>query len=239
MKSSHQIYLKKYRSEKKTQEKPVGKTLQILNIPPYATESAIRRIFSEVGEVERVSLIENYKNEHKSLYKIPSVFFKDPLPSKFLIGFVVFKKSSSLDAVWKIEALPALSTEEYPILTGIEKWTSELNERIIDTDAMQQEINLYIQHYDKVKAAEEEKANGEDDDGWITVGKKGGFQQNETVIGKLEKKYDSQKKKNIKNFYSFEFRESKKQQLMELRKKFEEDKVKLNLLKQNRKFKPY
>lgn len=232
--------MKKYRSQKKSPEKPVGKTLLVLNIPPYATESAIKRVFTEaVGEVEKVILIDSFKNEHKSLYQIHSEFFKDPLPSKFLIGFIVFKKSTSLDAVWRLEELPPLSTQEHPILTGLAKWTAEYNSRTIDTEAMQNEINFYMQHYDKVKAANEIN-DGVDDDGWTTVGKKtSGFQQNEKVINKLETKLKTQKKKNLKNFYTFEFRESKKQHLLELRKRFEDDKAKLNSLKQNRKFKPY
>lgn len=241
--SSHCIYMKKYRSEKKTQEKPVGKTLLVLNIPPYATESAIKRVFSEAtGDVERVTLFDSFKNEHKSLYQVHSEFFSNPLPSKFLIAYVVFKKSSSLDNIWKLDQLPPLSTDEHPILTGVAKYIEEYNKRTIDTDAMQTEINLYMQHYDKVKNGEESKEDEADDDGWVTVGKKGnnpGFQQNEKVISKLETKVQAQKKRNIKNFYSFEFRDGKKQELMDLRRRYEDDKARLNSMKQNRKFKPY
>lgn len=244
LKSCHTIFMKKYRSEKKSQEKPVGKTLLVLNIPPYATENALKRIFSEsVGEVERVTLIESYKNEHKSLYQVHSEFFNDSLPSKFFIGFVVFRKSKSLDAIFHLNSLPPLSTNEHPILTGIAKWTAEYNSRYsIDTEAMQKEINLYMAHYDKVKTAGELRGNEEDDDGWVTVGKQGnnpGFTQNEKVVSKLEQKVQNEKKKNLKNFYSFEYREGKKRQLIELRKKFEDDKAKLNSMKQNRRFKPF
>lgn len=238
--------MQKYRSAKKSLDKPVGKTLQILNIPPYATESAIKRIFNEtVGEVDRVNLFDSHKNEHKSLYQINSEYFKDRLPFKFLIGFVIFKKASSLDAVFRLESLPPLSTKDDPILTGVAKWTQEYNKaNCVDVEAMQNEINLYMQHYDKIKAAESAQQNDGDDDGWVTVGKKGniqGFSQHENVIGKLEKKIETQRKKtkNMKNFYSFELREGKKRHILELRKKFEEDRAKLNSMKQNRKFKPY
>ena len=40
------------------------------------------------------------------------------------------------------------------------------------------------------------------------------------------------------NFYSFQIRESKKNKIVEMRKKFEEDKQKINRMKQERKFKP-
>jgi ribosomal RNA-processing protein 7 len=237
--------MNKYRSAKKSLDKPVGKTLQIHNIPPYATESAIKRIFSEtVGEVDRVTLFDSHKNEHKSLYQVNSEFFKDKLPFKFLIGFVIFKKALSLDAVFRLDSLPPLSTKEEPVLTGVAKWMDEHNKaNDIDIEAMQNEINLYMQHFDKVKSAETHQDEG-DDDGWVTVGKKGnvqGFSQHETIISKLEQKVAAQKKKskNMKNFYSFELREGKKRHLLELRRKFEDDRSKLNSMKQNRKFKPY
>lgn len=237
--------MKKYRSEKKTASKPVGKTLTVLNVPPYATEESLKRVFSVVGLVESVQLIDNYKNEHKSKYNITTKFFDDRRPFTFQIGFVVFKKSESLDLVLRINELPALSTEENPVLTGISKWTAEYNSRVIDTDEMRKEIDLYMNHYDKVKKAEDDQGNDEvDDDGWVTVGKKGhnsGFKQKESVISRLEQKIQNRNKraKQMSNFYTFEMRENKRNQLMELRKNFENDKMKMQQMKSTRKFKPY
>jgi ribosomal RNA-processing protein 7 len=253
---SHQIFLKKYQSEKKSNLKPVGKTLLILNVPPYADDKSLSRVFSEAssGEVERVILTDSYKNEHKSLYAIKSKYFQEKLPFKFLIAFIVFKKSSSLETILRVKYLPALNDDEHQILTGIEKWKSEQNEKMsIDTTEMQQEINDYMKHYDKVKQASElQNANTDDDDGWITVGSKGnhsGFKQSESTIHKLEQKIENQKKKarqlSVKNYqkistlYAFETRENKKQELFELRRKFQEDRKKINAMKQTRKFKPY
>jgi ribosomal RNA-processing protein 7 len=242
--SSHMVYLKKYRSEKKSLEKPIGKTLVVYNIPPYATQDSISRVFSTAGPIEKLTLTDCHQNEKKTKYQIPSQYFNDPLPFKFLIAFVVYKKSSSLDAALKFEKLPALSTEEDPVLTGVAKWTAEYNKRSIDTEDMQKEIDEYMKHYDKVKKAEEMQENAEDDEGWVTVGKKGhnaGFSQNEVIVNKLEQKLASQRKKakHLKNFYAFEFKDNKKKQLIELRRKFEEDKDKMNAMRLNRKFKPY
>lgn len=257
--TAHSIYVKKYRSDKKSARKPIGKTLIALNIPPYADEKSIARVFSKIGEVENVILIENFTNEHKTKYQIASEFFNDKLPFKFLIGFIIFKKSSSVDNLINLKnfSLPPLSTKENPVLTGVDKWTAEHNSRFIDPEEMQKEIDEYMSHYDKVKRAENENQNNGDDDedeeGWTTVGKKGnfaGFKQNEAVVHRLEQKIESQKKRAKdmlkKNFqrvsntlYAFESREGKKQELIELRKKFQDDKAKLQAMRQNRKFKPY
>lgn len=243
--TSHCVYLHKYRSEKKYSDKPVGKTLTVLNIPPYATEEAIERVFGIAGQIEKVTLIDSHKNEHKTKYQIKSDFFNEPRPFKFQIAFIVFKKSESLDLIFRCKELPPLSTTENPVLTGIAKWTDQYNKRTVNVEDMQKEIDEYMKHYDKVKKAEAMQDDEEgDDDGWVTVGKKGnnaGFKQKESVISKLEKKLQDQRKKtkSLTNFYSFELRESKKQQLMDLRKKFDDDKTKMNSMRQNRKFKPY
>ena len=191
-----------------------------------------------------MTLVDSYKNEQKTKYQVKSEFFSDPRFFKFQIAFVVFKKSESLELILRCNKLPALSTDENPVLTGIAKWTEQYNKRSVNMEEMQTEIDTYMKHYDKVKKAGDVQEDEADDDGWVTVGKKGNiasFKQKESVVGKLEKKLQDQRKKakNLTNFYSFENRESKKQQLMELRKKFEDDKMKMNSMKQNRKFKPY
>ena len=240
--SAHYIYIRKYRSEKKSADKPFGKTLTVLNIPPYANEKSIARVFTVAGLVQKVTLIDSYKNEHQTKYEIKSEYFKEPHPFKFQIGFIVFNKSESLDIIFRIDELPALNCEESPILTGVAKWTDQYNKRVVDTVKMQKEIDDYMKIYDKIKKAGDVPEEA-DDDGWTTVGKKGqnaGFKQKESVISKLEQKIRDQKKKaQLSNFYSFELRESKKQQLMNLRRKFEDDKLKMHSMKQNRKFKPY
>lgn len=236
--------MKKYRSEKKSLDKPVGKTLTVLNVPPYATEESIARVFSVAGPVEQVTLVDSYKNELKNKYQVKSDFFNEARAMKHQIGFVVYKRSESLDLILRSKELPPLSTAEHPILTGVAKWTAQYNSQTVDTDKMQEEIDDYMKHYDKVKKAEETQGDEGDDGEWITVGKRGhnaGFKQKESVISRLEQKIQDQKNKakNLTSFYTFEMRESKKQQLVELRKKYEEDKLKMYSMKQNRKFKPY
>lgn len=238
--SAHQIFIKKHRSEKKSSDKPAGKTLTVLNLPPYVTEEALTRVFSIAGPVEKVTLIDSYKNADKSKYQIKSAFFEEKIPFKFLIGFIVFRKSESVDVIFRLKSLPPINTEEAPVLQGIAKWTAEYNKRTVNIDDMQKDIDEYMKHYDKVKKLGDMQ-DVADDDGWVTVGKKEGFKQKESVVSKLEEKIQNQKKKakSMSGFYTFEMRESKKQQLIDLRSKFEQDKLKMQSLKLNRKFKPY
>lgn len=55
------------------------------------------------------------------------------------------------------------------------------------------------------------------------------------------KRSDKKKKKDteLKNFYRFQVREEKMKQLGQLRKKFEEDKKKVERMKATRKFNPF
>ncbi|XP_070503657.1 ribosomal RNA-processing protein 7 homolog A isoform X2 [Chironomus tepperi] len=215
-KDAHQIFMKKYRSDKKSSNKPAGKTLLVLNIPPYVTKESLMDVFNVIEDVDTITLIDDYSNEHKT---------------------------NSLDTILTLSDLPPMN--ETP--AGIEKWTVEHNKKIININDMQSEIDEYMKHFDKIVDNNQDNTEA-DEDGWIQVGKKGhyaGFKQSETVVHRLEEKLQYQRKKAKKNLqqisgiYAFEARENKKQELIELRKKFEEDKSKLQAMKQNRKFKPY
>lgn len=239
--SANTILLKKYKSQNKSADKPLGKTLQVQNIPPYATIDAIRRVFEIAGPIESVNLFDKWENEHKFKYDVPSKYFNEPLPFTFKIGIIVYKKSSSLDIILKCKELPALSSDEQPILTGVDKWIDEYNRsQQVDADEMMQEINEYMQHHDKVLADEEQKQNGEDEEGWTVVSKKGqnaGFKQTPGTVQKLTQKLRKQKK-GLKSFYTFELRESKKQDLMNLKRKFDVDKERLRGMKKRKTFMP-
>lgn len=214
----------------------------MLNIPPYVTETALEEAFTKLaGQVDRVQLCDRNSSGDVDKYSIKSEIFAPVASCKFKKAFVIFKKSESINLVMKSKSLPPI--EDLTILSGVAKWTSEHNSRFVDKEEMQKEIDEYMKHYDKVKLAVSQQAEEDDDEGWTVVGKqaKDGFQQKQSTISKLEQKIRDQKKKakSLTNFYTFEQRESKKQQLLDLRKKFENDKFKMQSIKMNRKFKPY
>lgn len=69
-----------------------------------------------------------------------------------------------------------------------------------------------------------------DEEGFITVTRK----EREDIV--VEKK---NRAVNLEDFYKFQKREKRKQKMDEMRRKFEEDKIKVERAKEGRKFKPF
>ncbi|XP_068096337.1 ribosomal RNA-processing protein 7 homolog A [Hyperolius riggenbachi] len=93
----------------------------------------------------------------------------------------------------------------------------------------------------------EEKAKEEgvpDEEGWVTVTRKGGrcpgLARNESFNNRvMEREKKSRAQKELLNFYAWQHRNNKRENLVELRKRFEEDKQKIALMREQRKFRPY
>lgn len=222
--SQHILYVKEHSVKLQTPEKPGRRTLFVTNVPPYATEQSFKHIFSEAG-------------------KVTSVIFERPTNTGFKTAYVVFKTPEQLYKATQLNVLKPLSLEKQPIQTGISKWVSEYNKTITNQQKLQQYIKKVIQSYDKEEYQRKLKEgnNKTDDEGWTVVTKKGrtpGLSRKKSVTNKINEKIKN-KQKVLKNFYRFQIRESKMNHLASLRKKFEEDKKKINLLKQSRKFKPF
>jgi len=69
-----------------------------------------------------------------------------------------------------------------------------------------------------------------DEDGFITVTRR---ERDEPVVAKKNKSMD------LEDFYRFQKREKREKRMDELRRKFEEDKLKVERAKEGRKFKPF
>ncbi|GFG32983.1 hypothetical protein Cfor_09874 [Coptotermes formosanus] len=167
----------------------------------------------------------------------------------FRVAYVVFDDNRGLQGALKLgknmEPM-VLCTAETPITCGLEKWCQEYNNRIPDMSLLQKDIDTFMEKFDheaSKKALQEKEAMQEDEEGWIMVTKRGrkpGFPRKESVEKKIMgKEKQRRSKKELQNFYRFQIRESKMKHLVNLRKKFEEDKKKLALLKQSRRFKPF
>ncbi|XP_014608975.1 PREDICTED: ribosomal RNA-processing protein 7 homolog A [Polistes canadensis] len=226
----HQLFLKKHWIKKQEPEYPRGRTLFLLNVPPYATTDSLKNAFTKLcGEVL-------------------SVVFTTPVG--FKTAYIVFENESSLDKALRIPSDHAicLSTEEETYLTGYEKWCTEYNDSLQSEKDLKKEICKYMSMYDQRIAdriARQKSAEEAEEDGWVTVTsrkKRGKFatSRKESTINKIRTNIElKNRKKQLLNFYTFQIRESKKQHLAELRKKFELDKKKLQELKKRRTFKPF
>ena len=92
-----------------------------------------------------------------------------------------------------------------------------------------------------------EKRNLPDADGFVTVTRARGHRNTNkdgsgatmTAVNPSVVKDLKPKDHGLVDFYRFQMREGKRNQLAELRKRFEEDKLKIEELKKKRKFKPF
>ncbi|KDR09508.1 ribosomal RNA-processing protein 7 homolog A isoform X1 [Zootermopsis nevadensis] len=246
--TQHWLYYKEHSVREKNSSKPTNRTLFIINVPPYCNKDCFKRIFSVCGSV--TSVFFHQKPSAGTTPPEESQFFtKCPRIKGFKVAYVVFEDNRGLQRALKLgeNMKPViLCTKETPILCGLQKWCQEYNNRIPDISLLQKEIDTFMEKFDDEahrKALKEKEMMQEDEEGWITVTKRGrkpGFARKESVEKKIMgKEKQRRSKKELRNFYRFQIRESKMKHLVNLRKKFEEDKKKLALLKQSRRFKPF
>lgn len=192
------------------------RTIEVLNMPPYATESDVKEVFSRLDPVKEVTAT-----------SVPSTFR------------VTFEKLSSVDKALRLTSLEPLSNP----ITGLQKWIRCQNNTVKDCKSLQRQVDQFMHRYDKEVKQQKRSAKKVDDEGWTVVTKKSrtpGLSRKESVASKLEIKANKGKeRKQLTDFYVFQKRESKMNQIVEMRKKYEEDKEKVNAMKQARRFRPY
>jgi len=84
------------------------------------------------------------------------------------------------------------------------------------------------------KPKEKKPTHEEAEDGWITVHRK---RSDTRQLKQAKKKSKKSEKEKLVNFYAFEVKEAKLQKHKELLAKFEEDKKRLQKMREQRKFK--
>ncbi|XP_077980643.1 ribosomal RNA-processing protein 7 homolog A-like [Glandiceps talaboti] len=244
------FYFKEHRVKEKSPNKPEKRTLFVINIPPYCNEECLQRLFSCCGKVEHVLFQQREGHTDSSSDKETSKYFQTGNQIKgYKVAYVIFENEKSLQKAKTIKFTEpmCLSTNKNPILSGMKKWCKDYHDSIPDVNELQKEIDEYMAEYDKKKLQEEEEeAEAEgvaDEDGWVTVTRKGrnpGTARTELNQQKAIKKEKKQKEKQeLMNFYRFQYRESRREHIANLRQMFEEDKQKIASMKSARKFKPY
>ncbi|KAA8584831.1 hypothetical protein FQN60_003525 [Etheostoma spectabile] len=146
-----------------------------------------------------------------------SRFFKPVAKQGFRVGYVVFENSSSLRAAKSHprDVSLVVCTEQRPVKTGVQKWIQQYTESFINPDILQKIVDSFMEGYDKRKEEEVERQREaaeqqkEDEEGWVKV---------------------TRGAKGTKG---------RPHNIADLRKKFEEDKQRIALLRAQRKFKPY
>lgn len=245
-----QLFVQKHSTKKVTEDKPFGKTLLVINVPPYINEDQLRAAFQSLGSIESVFISENsneYKNDETSTIESQTKYFRKTNEIfGFKIAHIVFKLTKSVERALKLSKVTIEPKEDGSHLcTGIAKWNKQYMDSLIDETGLQAEVNDYMKAFDEREHEErlEAKKTEVDDDGWTVVkrGKAGGgFQQKESILKALEDKMEKGKeKKEFDNFYAFQIRQSKQKHIVSLRKKFAQDKLKIEAMKKARRFKPF
>lgn len=141
------------------------------------------------------------------------------------------------------ESAQPLGFERYVLAYDLSRPDAAELQEEVDTFMMKFKADEYQKEREKL-----ERMNQMDDDGFTVVvrHKKTKATDGTIHVGSItaeaaeaQKEVAAKKKKELVNFYRFQMREKKQNELVDLRRRFEEDKAKIAQLKQTRKFKPY
>ncbi|XP_061495330.1 ribosomal RNA-processing protein 7 homolog A isoform X4 [Rhineura floridana] len=167
----------------------------------------------------------------------------------FQVAYIVFKSPAGVQAAKCLSTQEpvVISSNRHPIQTGIHKWITRYAASVVDPTELKTEVDAFMQAYDQKVAKEEAKAEKEDglpdEEGWVKVTRKGrkpGLPRTEAAnMRALEREKRKRAHKELLNFYAWQHRETKREHIAQLRKKFEEDKQKIAVMRAQRKFRPY
>lgn len=248
----HSVCVKEHKVRaEKTAQRPLDRTLFAINIPPYCSEGILKDVFGQFGPVQSVELREKPGSLEHSGPKL-SKYFTPTQKQGFKVGYIVFQDASSISAAKShpLDVPLVVSTEERPVKIGLQKWIQQYSEAFVQSDKLQEAVDTFLQGYDKRKEEEAERQKKEaeeqkeDEEGWVKVtrGSRGAKARPHTEAANqkaLQREKRKKKRKELINFYTWQHRNTQKEHIADLRKKFEEDKQRIALLRAQRKFRPY
>ncbi|TRY82150.1 hypothetical protein DNTS_009463 [Danionella cerebrum] len=238
----HQLCVKEHRvrSESNTL-RPLDRTLFVLN-------AAVRELFSRFGAVESVELCEKPGAAEQQTDAHLSQFFKGAKRRCFKVAYVVFRNPSSVETAKRHPVNEPLVVQAAK--TGLSKWIEEYSESLVKASSLQEAVDQFMISFDTHREQEVERRKKEaelqqeDEEGWVKVTKSNRSVKlrphSESANQKtLQREDRKRKRKELLNFYSWQHRNTQREHIAELRKKFEEDKQRIALLRAQRKFRPY
>ncbi|KAJ8363314.1 hypothetical protein SKAU_G00121450 [Synaphobranchus kaupii] len=215
------------------------------------SQGEVRELFSQFGPIQSVELRERPGTAEPTESKLFK-YFTPTQKEGFKVGYIVFKNGSSVTAAKSHppDTPLVVSTEERPVRTGLQKWIRQYSNSIIQPDKLQADVDSFMQEFDKKKEESEqqkkeaEKRQEEDEEGWVKVtrgvrGSKARPHSEAANQKALQRENRKKKRKELLNFYSWQHRNTQREHIAELRRKFEEDKQRIAMLRSQRKFRPY
>ncbi|KAL6071254.1 Ribosomal RNA-processing protein 7 A [Balamuthia mandrillaris] len=234
--------------EEEKLEADADRTLLIQNPIYDCTAEDLERIFSRCGKIRSIAFKSKPQPGSKRL-KAELALDLDPLSDIYV--HLVFEEVESV-AVALATDWASLSSQltEQGDQRGVEKWISDYHKARPDPAKVQAQVDAFMFEFDKkqeIQRKEEEASWGKpDEDGFILVQSKRGRKRLSdgtiAVTGtRVTKKLIAKGKQErvLSDFYRFQKRELRRQELADLRVKFEEDKKKIAMLRAARKFKPF
>ncbi|KAG2195456.1 hypothetical protein INT47_000421 [Mucor saturninus] len=259
----HYFYMRKHESKAIVDEDIKDRTLFLLNLPADTTDRHIRKLFkghaieqitykdfgsSAAEEYHKRAVNDETKENNKHVRELRKLF---TCGSSAHVVFTTEEDLSSVLNMRRVEKKWASDdSTEQPL--GFERYVLAYDLSRPNAAELQQEVDSYMMKFkaDEYQKEREklERMNQMDDDGFTTVvrHKKTKASDGTIHVGSItaeaaeaQKVHQAKKKKELVNFYRFQMREKKQNELVDLRRRFEEDKAKIAQLKQTRKFKPY
>eukprot|EP00033_Pygsuia_biforma_P003559 GCRY01003894.1.p1 GENE.GCRY01003894.1~~GCRY01003894.1.p1 ORF type:complete len:247 (+),score=21.19 GCRY01003894.1:63-803(+) len=210
-------------------------TLFVTNVPPFSTESDLRKWFQEFGVIEEVTVGALGENN------LNTASLSNSTGAGRGYARITFKKEKSLKAVLSLaQKGTPLIVDQIPSYSGLVEWIDSFRKNRPDRDELEFSINQEMKIYDEKKEAEkkqrEAKSNAVDADGFTLVTYKGKKSTPAAMNVQPKKK---PKDLTLNDFYRFQVKQSRRDEIAQLRMKFEEDKKRISKLKEERRFKPY
>uniref|UniRef100_A0A5S6QQ02 RRM domain-containing protein n=1 Tax=Trichuris muris TaxID=70415 RepID=A0A5S6QQ02_TRIMR len=215
---------------------PTNRSVIVLNIPLYLQEEDVKNLFLRFGSVSEVSFPKELK---------PSKAF--PVTYGCRLACVTFDSAECAREVFRRDDDCRVVGLSRP--SGVEKWRQAYVSLIREPEMSRAEADDVIQRFKELLKNSKLRKTGTgepDEDGWITVTrsqKRKVIPKGKSYLEKLSAKEMDKRKRASKQsetpFYRFQMRDSKKRQIEELQRKFEEDKKRIKLMMESRKFRPF
>jgi len=239
---SRHFFVKAHDVSEPTRKKPVGRTLLVINIPTFVHDKNLRKMFGAFGKIGDIFI---HQKPTTAIPNTDKLFTPEKdLINGYKVAYIVFNDPKNLKEIISIDTDDIDELIMGDTKSGLKSWIEEYNSQIIDASVLEENVKQFMSEFEKkeVRRKEAEKQAGEvDDEGWTTVtssGKRAGTKRTELTQDKLKAK-KRRMEKSVMNYTPAQIKETKARQLEELKKKFDEDKQKIALLKQQRKFKPF
>eukprot|EP00249_Psilotum_nudum_P030386 c42962_g1_i1 orf=408-872(-) len=134
-------------------------------------------------------------------------------------------------------------------LRGMEKWLADYHSKRPGLHVLQQQIDDYIAEFEALEdQARRDKEAAAAEEGWtVVVHHKGRKKTTDlesgikvgSVASATAERFSKKNKEVLLDFYRFQQRDARRNEVIELQKRFDEDKKRIAKMKAARKFRPY